>query len=79
MHFWRAMISGPESTPYSGGLFVFDAFCPVEYPNCAPKFNLQTTGGGTVRFNPNLYNCGKACRSLLEPQVTSDQALRKAL
>lgn len=24
-----------------------------------------TTGGGSVRFNPNLYNCGKVCLSLL--------------
>ena len=23
--------------------------------------NLQTTGNGSVRFNPNLYNCGKVC------------------
>ena len=22
-------------------------------------------GGATVRFNPNLYNCGKVCLSLL--------------
>ena len=22
-------------------------------------------GGGSVRFNPNLYNCGKVCLSLL--------------
>lgn len=29
------------------------------------KVNLQTTGNGTVRFNPNLYNCGKVCLSLL--------------
>jgi hypothetical protein len=26
---------------------------------------LTTTGGGTVRFNPNLYNQGKVCLSLL--------------
>lgn len=26
---------------------------------------LKTTGGGSVRFNPNLYNCGKVCLSLL--------------
>jgi baculoviral IAP repeat-containing protein 6 len=25
----------------------------------------QCTGGGAVRFNPNLYNCGKVCLSLL--------------
>ena len=30
-----------------------------------PKVNLQTTGGGSTRFNPNLYNCGKVCLSLL--------------
>lgn len=26
---------------------------------------LRTTGGGRVRFNPNLYACGKVCLSLL--------------
>lgn len=26
---------------------------------------LSTTGHGKVRFNPNLYNCGKVCLSLL--------------
>jgi len=65
MQMWRAMISGPEGTPYSAGLFMFDILAPGEYPNVAPKVNLQTTGGGTVRFNPNLYNCGKVCLSLL--------------
>ena len=59
------MISGPEGTPYSAGLFIFDVLCPSDYPNVAPKVNLQTTGGGSVRFNPNLYNCGKVCLSLL--------------
>ena len=45
MHLWRAMVSGPEGTPYSGGLFLFDIFCPSDYPNAAPKVNLCTTGG----------------------------------
>lgn len=27
--------------------------------------NLSTTGGGKIRFNPNLYACGKVCLSLL--------------
>lgn len=25
------------------------------YPQTPPHVNLQTTGGGKVRFNPNLY------------------------
>ena len=61
----RFVISGPEGTPYSCGLFLFDAFFPPNYPNEPPKVNLMTTGGGSVRFNPNLYNCGKVCLSLL--------------
>ena len=65
MQLWRTMISGPDGTPYSAGCFVFDILCPAEYPNVAPKVNLLTTGGGSVRFNPNLYNCGKVCLSLL--------------
>ena len=46
-------------------MFLFDAFFPSNYPNSSPKVNLQTTGHGSVRFNPNLYNCGKVCLSLL--------------
>lgn len=31
---------------------------------CA-QVKFLTTGGGCVRFNPNLYVCGKVCLSLL--------------
>jgi ubiquitin-protein ligase len=61
----KALIVGPDDTPYSGGLFVFDIFFPSDYPNVPPLVNLETTGNGTVRFNPNLYACGKVCLSLL--------------
>jgi len=59
------MIAGPEDTPYAGGLFEFDCLMPLEYPHRPPLLHLCTTGGGSVRFNPNLYNCGKVCLSLL--------------
>ena len=55
----------PEETPYSGGCFVFDFFFPGKYPASPPQVNFRTTGNGSVRFNPNLYNCGKVCLSLL--------------
>ncbi|KAI0368884.1 hypothetical protein BV20DRAFT_968673 [Pilatotrama ljubarskyi] len=61
----KIMIAGPEGTPYAGGLFEFDCFIPLEYPNKPPLMHLRTTGGGTVRFNPNLYSNGKVCLSLL--------------
>jgi len=51
--------SGPAGTPYFGGLFLFDVFFPEAYPSVPPLVQLVTTGGGTVRFNPNLYSDGK--------------------
>ncbi|XP_070564139.1 dual E2 ubiquitin-conjugating enzyme/E3 ubiquitin-protein ligase BIRC6-like isoform X2 [Ptychodera flava] len=61
----QALIIGPEGTPYSGGCYLFDIFFPSNYPKVPPQVNLQTTGNGSVRFNPNLYNSGKVCLSLL--------------
>ena len=61
----QVLITGPLKTPYANGCFLFDVFCGARYPNGPPLVNLQTTGYGTVRFNPNLYNCGKVCLSLL--------------
>lgn len=52
-------------TPYAYGAFLFDIFFPPSYPQDPPLVNLETTGNGTVRFNPNLYTDGKVCLSLL--------------
>ena len=60
-----AVITGPFDTPYEGGFFLFKFNFPNDYPNTPPKVKLLTTGGGRVRFNPNLYSNGKVCLSLL--------------
>jgi ubiquitin-protein ligase len=59
------IISGPKDTPYENGLFEFHVSLPSDYPNGVPEVLLHTTGNNTVRFNPNLYNTGKVCLSLL--------------
>lgn len=61
----KVMIMGAAGTPYAHGAFIYDLYFPDSYPNCAPKCLLVTTGGGQVRFNPNLYAQGKVCLSLL--------------
>ena len=61
----KAMIAGSANTPYAHGCYEFDIFCDNNYPNTSPKMNLMTTGSGYIRFNPNLYSCGKVCLSLL--------------
>jgi ubiquitin-protein ligase len=65
MDLLRAVIFPASDTPYSSGAFLFDIFLPAEYPNVPPQFKFLTTGGGIVRFNPNLYADGKVCLSLL--------------
>mmetsp|Transcript_23710 Transcript_23710/g.47872 ORF Transcript_23710/g.47872 Transcript_23710/m.47872 type:complete len:325 (+) Transcript_23710:127-1101(+) len=61
----HALVVGPFESPYEGGFFYFVMKCPDDYPNNPPKVRLMTTGGGTVRFNPNLYIDGKVCLSIL--------------
>eukprot|EP00271_Cylindrocystis_brebissonii_P003413 TRINITY_DN14369_c0_g1_i2.p1 TRINITY_DN14369_c0_g1~~TRINITY_DN14369_c0_g1_i2.p1 ORF type:complete len:898 (-),score=124.65 TRINITY_DN14369_c0_g1_i2:521-3115(-) len=61
----KALVVGPEGTPYQNGLFFFDILLPSDYPNTPPKMRFLTTGAGQVRFNPNLYESGKVCLSLL--------------
>lgn len=65
IHMFTFIISGPKDTPYENGLFEFHVCFPINYPNKEPSVLLKTTGNGTVRFNPNLYNNGKVCLSLL--------------
>ncbi|KAF3931114.1 hypothetical protein ABW20_dc0108015 [Dactylellina cionopaga] len=62
---FKAMIVGPDSSPYHLGLYEFDFTIPNNYPNSPPTVTFRTTGGGRIRFNPNLYECGKVCLSIL--------------
>ena len=61
----KAVIMGAAGTPYGHGAYEYDIYFDDSYPNAPPKVNLTTTGSGKVRFNPNLYHCGKVCLSLL--------------
>ena len=63
--FMQALIMGSNGTPYGHGAYLFDIHFEDSYPSVSPKVNLTTTGHGKVRFNPNLYACGKVCLSLL--------------
>ncbi|GJQ14965.1 hypothetical protein GpartN1_g6756.t1 [Galdieria partita] len=62
---FRVLIFGPESTPYANGAFFFDFLLPIEYPEKPPVGRFLNTKRGEIRCNPNLYNCGKICLSLL--------------
>jgi ubiquitin-protein ligase len=59
-----SLIIGPEGTPYFGGFFFFEIIYPDDYPNKSPTIKFLTIDN-IVRFNPNLYQCGKVCLSIL--------------
>eukprot|EP00397_Hematodinium_sp_SG-2012_P020792 GEMP01021446.1.p1 GENE.GEMP01021446.1~~GEMP01021446.1.p1 ORF type:complete len:670 (+),score=116.50 GEMP01021446.1:57-2066(+) len=61
----KVAIIGPDKTPYKNGFFVFDVRIPPTYPCHPPKMLMRTTGGNTIRFNPNIYEDGYVCLSLL--------------
>ncbi|RZC48294.1 hypothetical protein C5167_041253 [Papaver somniferum] len=62
MDLLRAVIVGAAGTPYHDGLFFFDVYFPPEYPDTPPLVNYHAHN---LRINPNLYNCGYVCLSLL--------------
>ncbi|KAF6835069.1 ubiquitin-conjugating enzyme [Colletotrichum plurivorum] len=67
----KVLIVGPKDTPYENGVFEFDVFCPAEYPAVPPEMTCKTVvpvpiNGDRRRFNPNLYEDGSICLSLLD-------------
>ncbi|CAA0808526.1 Probable ubiquitin-conjugating enzyme E2 25 [Striga hermonthica] len=62
MDLLRAVIVGAKGTPYHDGLFFFDLHLPGNYPDAPPKVYYYSGG---LRLNPNLYESGYVCLSLL--------------
>jgi ubiquitin-protein ligase len=68
-----AMLVGGEDTPYANGFYFFKFTFPENYPMSPPKGVSMTQGrvqtteceSVAIRFNPNLYTCGKLCLSIL--------------
>jgi ubiquitin-protein ligase len=60
----RALIIGPQNTPYFGGNYFFKLQFPDDYP-FRPPWVTFCTNGDRIRMNPNLYVNGKVCISIL--------------
>jgi ubiquitin-conjugating enzyme E2 Z len=77
-----ALIVGPDDTPYFAGNYFFELNYPPDYPHSPPVVKYYTNGND-IRFNPNLYKCGKVCISLLNTwrgeQWTSCQTISTVL
>ncbi len=60
---FSVMILGPARTPYEDGLFFFDVQLGMSYPSSPPSVHYVSYCSD--RLNPNLYEDGKVCVSLL--------------
>ena len=63
MDLYSVMMRGPEKTPYEDGLFLFDFQLSADYPTAPPLCHYISYCND--RLNPNLYEDGKVCVSLL--------------
>ncbi|MCJ1292601.1 hypothetical protein MMC34_004153 [Xylographa carneopallida] len=61
----RVLIIGPEETPYSLAPFVLDFHLSEDFPRSPPEAYFHSWTRGLGRINPNLYEDGKVCLSLL--------------
>ena len=60
---YSVMFRGPGKTPYEDGLFLFDFQLSADYPAAPPLCHYISYC--SERLNPNLYEDGKVCVSLL--------------
>ncbi|KAH7082681.1 hypothetical protein BKA63DRAFT_501415 [Paraphoma chrysanthemicola] len=69
----RVLVIGPNETPYEYAPFVIDFHLGSTYPQTPPEafFHSWTNGNGPV--NPNLYEDGKICLSLLGTWHTDER------
>lgn len=66
----RVLFIGPADTPYQDAPFVIDFHLPPQFPSEPPRAYFHAWPserglGGVGRVNPNLYEDGKICLSLL--------------
>ena len=73
---WEASITGPENTPYEGGIFSFEIEFPKDYPFKPPRFKALTK-----IFHPNVCfnHCDKICLDIFydawTPSITISELL----
>lgn len=61
LYIWGATISGPDDSPWEGGLYSVRLVFPDNYPEKPPKVRFTTE-----MFHPNVYADGSICLDILQ-------------
>ncbi|CAM9544050.1 unnamed protein product, partial [Hapterophycus canaliculatus] len=74
MFFWKALVTGPASTPYSGGCWMLSIFFPPSYPSVAPKVRFVTP----IR-HCNVNSHGRVCHAIFDRSWTPKTSVSDVL
>ena len=67
LSYWEAIISGPNDTPYEGGIFTLTIKFGNYYPQNAPEIKVKSIDNVIPIFHPNINTYdGEICLSIFE-------------
>jgi len=74
INFWRALIEGPQGSPFEGGVFLLNVVIPDTYPFRAPQITFETPV-----YHCNVSDSGKICLAMIQDGWNPSLSVPKAL
>ncbi|GAA6021928.1 hypothetical protein JCM11491_004797 [Sporobolomyces phaffii] len=74
LRYFDVLISGPNESPFEGGIFKLELFLPEDYPMAPPKVRFLTKV-----YHPNIDKLGRICLDILKDKWSPALQIRTVL